>query len=722
MGFSLLPISVILIFALYYLKFTSSGLYTRVRQGFIFSLVTNAILVFAYNELFSPFNALNTTTAVIFWFVENVSLLALLFYWHKTGQVQIPELGTLKKVIGLAGLTKINKVIIILALLIYILPLLFLAIYPPPNNFDSHSYHLNRILYWVNDGNLDHFPSVHLQQLYLNVFAEYLALDTVLLSGSDRFSGIIQFGAFLGSLAGISLLAKRFGLKQNGQLLAAVFLLTLPISIFESTSTQVDYCACFFFISYVYFGFELLERKSLLTLTAFVLCLSFGGFSKYTIFIFGLSFTTYFAFRILFKYRIGYALKVLAFAVIILVATFAPFFRRNYLLFGHVMRPLRGTVFASEELPVDKYGLRYTLSGVIKNAGLNLGLPDTRYNQFVEGRIRDFHHAIGVDIDDLGLRLDRFSVKYSVHEDMVPNTIHFWLILASTLFLFFVPGKWEFKWLWICAVLGFVLFSTLMKFQSWSTRTQMPFFTMGSILVTYIYDQKLRWKSIYIIAPLLVLSTPFVYGNPSKELFSINYFTRKMLAHIPIAICETGGAQAELYEKELGAYYEFPGNQQCHPIRKWPGYNERRKVFALLEKVGYYDLDRSSSILTMDRGKAYFLSHPSNYDNFKPLLDHIEGDHKNVGVFFEKGNGFYHYWSAMAAKLDHPGKMQYIRFRKEFMRLENARKEFCYDYILSDDPTLLANFVPKANIDTIYTTQLFQLVKLKSKSCEKSLY
>jgi hypothetical protein len=605
---------------------------------------------------------------------------------------------------------------------VYMLPLLFLAVYPAPNNFDAHSYHLNRILFWVSNGNLDHFPTVHLQQLYLNVFAEYLALDTVLLAGSDRYTGLVQFGAFLGSIAGISLLAKRFGLRQDGQLLAAVVLLTLPISIFESTSTQVDYCACFFFISYVYFGFELLEKRSNFTLAAFILSLCFGGFAKYTIFIFALPFTLYFAVRILLQYRLVYATKVLVLAIVLLTVVFGPFFRRNYELFGHVMRPLRGTVFASEELPVDKYSPLYTLSGVIKNAGLNLGLPDTRYNQFVEGGIRSFHQFIGVDIDDLGLRIDPFSVKYSVHEDMIPNTIHFGLIILASLLLLFVAGRRDLKWLWICAVLGLVLFCTLMKFQLWSTRTQMPFFTMGAILVAYVYLEKLRGKAVWLMAPLMLLSTPFVYGNPSKELISINFSVRKLLAHIPIAICETGGAQAALYQRVLGEYYDFPGKDHCHPLKKWPGYNERSQVFDLLEQVGYYDEDRSSNILGMSRARAYFLSHPNNYANFRPLLDHIKGENKNVGIFFGKGNGFYHYWSAMASEIDNPGRMEYIRYCKEFAELKNAQKEFCYDYILSDDPELLSQFLPEDNIESVYTTQLFQLVKLKTRSCDRDLY
>lgn len=721
MGFILLPLSAILFFIIFFCISADSGSFTKARLAFIYSLLAHAVLIFGYNEIASAFDAVNPVTALSFWIAEVVAVSGILFYLHSREKIDLSLLGELGNVLRLRGWGRTNQVIFLLALIFYIIPLFFLTLYTPPNNFDSHMYHLNRILFWVYNQNLDHFPTRHLQQLYLNVFAEYLVLDTVLLSDSDQFAGLIQFGSFIGSVAGITLLCRHFKMQQNGQLVAAVFMLTLPIGIFESTSTQVDYCACFFFISFVLSGFKLLERRSVLTLSAFLLSLAFGGFAKYTIFIFAIPFTAFFAIRILFQYGFPYALRVLAIAVLLLATVFSPFFYRNYELFGHVMHPLRGTAFATEELPAEKHSPVYTLSGVIKNAGLNLGLPNTGFNRFVDQQIRDFHAQIGVEVDDQGQSADPFSVKYSVHEDMVPNTVHFWLILAATAALFFVKGRWDIKWLWICGVLGFVLFSTLMKFQLWSTRTQMPFFAMGGILVAYIYCEKLRWKPVYFVAPMLLLSSVFVYGNPSKELVSINYEARKALGHIPIAICETGGKQAELYRKYLGEYYQFPGDFNCHPLKKWPDYSERRKVFALLEKVGYYDSDRSSNILGMGRDRAYFLSHPDNYLNFKPLMAHIEKE-KNVGLFFDWHIGFYHFWSALSNDFSRPGKMEYIRYHKEFAILKNAQKEFCYDYILTDDPKLLAAFLPKANIDTIYTTQKYQLVKLKKTSCERTLF
>ena len=448
MSIFLLLISVFLLFIFFFLTSSEKGLYTRSRLSFVLSLIANGIIAFFYSELFSVFNAIGYTSAKIFWSVEVVLSGIFLWYLNKKGRISFANLRGIKQIVSLKGFGVSNKIMAWAGLLFFVLPLLFLTVYAPANNFDGHSYHLNRILFWVDHGNLDHFPTQHIFQLYLNVFAEYLVLQTFLLSASDHFSGLIQFGSFVGSLSVIGLLAKRFGMKPGSQLLATVLLLTLPIGIFESTSVQVDYVACFFFISYVYFGYSLLFKRTLPTLLAMLISLSLGGFTKYPVLIFAIPFTIYFAFRILIQYRFLYAVKVVLTAVVILVITFAPFFSRNYQLLGNVMSPPESSRLFAEKIPADKHSVLFMISGIIKNASLHLNIPSTAFNLSVENAIRNLHKKMGVDIDDPALRLDGFLVRYSVHEDMVPNTLHFILIILAGIAVFFVPGRQNLKWFW----------------------------------------------------------------------------------------------------------------------------------------------------------------------------------------------------------------------------------------------------------------------------------
>ena len=227
MSYLLLLLSFLIIFFLYYENNKGVGLYSNVRISLIFTLLSLSTLVFIYNEIASYFDLISSNTASIYWgFVLTISSVTFVYRlkqnffilnFHK-------DLTIIK--------TYPYKVSTILILCIILLPLLFLSVYVAPNNFDSHAYHMNRIVYWIASGNLNHYPTQHIQQLYLNVFAEYLVLDSILLAHTDHVAGLIQYTAFIGSLCTIGLLAKLLGMTIRGQYLATILLLTLPVFIF----------------------------------------------------------------------------------------------------------------------------------------------------------------------------------------------------------------------------------------------------------------------------------------------------------------------------------------------------------------------------------------------------------------------------------------------------------------------------------------------------------
>ena len=68
-------------------------------------------------------------------------------------------------------------------------------------------------------------------------------------------------------------------------------------------------------------------------------------------------------------------------------------------------------------------------------------MPSTAVNLSIEKAVRNLHDKMGVDIDDPALRLDGFQVGYSVHEDMVPNTFHFLLILVGRMSFLYRNAK-----------------------------------------------------------------------------------------------------------------------------------------------------------------------------------------------------------------------------------------------------------------------------------------
>jgi hypothetical protein len=691
--------------------------YTSLRLAFLYALLSHSGLVLIFTELASPLGLINRASVISFWLLADLVVIYLVL----TSQNRRHLGERLLYILRAKDLHFREKIGIYIAVLFLILPLFLLAIYSPPSNYDSHWYHLNRVLSWIWNGSVDHFPTIVLFQLYNNVFAEYILLHVFLIAGTDQFVNLVQFAAMLGSVVTVSLLAKMFSASYRGQLLTALVLLSLPIGILESTTTQNDYVSCFYFLCFVLFGYRLLIHKSNLELLFFITSLVLGCFTKYTIFFFSLPFVIYFGVQFLRKYGFRSSLSLLAGSLSGFLVVFSPFFRRNYRAFGELLSPAETSTLYTQKIPVDKYGIAYTLSNIVKNIGLQIGLPYAPYNNFMDSVVEKINSALGVNTNDPGLSLDAYRTRFSIQEDMAPNTVYMFMLVLSVLFIFSKSGNRNIKFFFGLTLLGFILFCTVFKFQLWSSRTQIPFLALGSVLITQASFIQLRPARL----PLLVLflfavSMPIVFGNSAKMIVPARYVAKKITAYIPSDICPNDTVQATVFKRTVSAYYDCTMSGGCYPKRKEFTYIERLRIFSKLDSIRYYDPEKENSVWTTSRTKAYFLNHLSDYENFRSLLDYPLPDMNHIGVFFRKIDGFYHYWCALNQRRTKPLDMAYIRYDKQLSGLDNPQKPYYYEYILTDDIDLLRQAVPAADIASVYGTGSLKLVRLTSPS--KTLY
>jgi 4-amino-4-deoxy-L-arabinose transferase-like glycosyltransferase len=115
----------------------------------------------------------------------------------------------------------------------------------PASNVDSLLYHMSRVVHWAQNHSLAHYPTVYAHQLLKPIWAEMAILDLRLLWGNDRVAALVQWFSMVGSLVGASWIAAVLGARLRGQLLAALFALSIPMGILQSTSTQNDYVVAF---------------------------------------------------------------------------------------------------------------------------------------------------------------------------------------------------------------------------------------------------------------------------------------------------------------------------------------------------------------------------------------------------------------------------------------------------------------------------------------------
>lgn len=129
----------------------------------------------------------------------------------------------------------------------YLLPitvLLFLvAIVYPPNNYDSLTYHMTRVAFWLQNQSVDFYETINPRQNGTCPGAEYLILTLQALTGSDRLANCVQTTAFAIIVVSITLITRYLKAPRAFRVPLAVVFCTAPSFVLQATTTQNDLCA-----------------------------------------------------------------------------------------------------------------------------------------------------------------------------------------------------------------------------------------------------------------------------------------------------------------------------------------------------------------------------------------------------------------------------------------------------------------------------------------------
>ena len=352
------------------------------------------------------------------------------------------------------------------------------AIVSPPNNWDSMSYHLARVMHWRQNLSVDFYPTHIGRQLHRAPFAEYAILNIHLLWGGDRFVNLAQWAAMLGSLAAVSLLSARFGAGRKSQLASALFAATLPIGILESSTTQNDYVCAFFVLCFVWLLYGLKRETPLRNYLAAGAAFGLAALTKPTAYLFMAPFGLWF---LLARLRGVGMLRNTFLGLCLAGALNAPHAARNVYLYGAPLGPGPGM----EDLQVESneaLGVKTLFSNIIRQTSLDANLPSAKAGASLEAMVRAVHRLFGIDPDSPkttvaaagGFRIPAFAA----FEDTAPNPLHL-LVIAS---IFLWPGFWRRGGLpalhAALALCGFVIFCFFIKWSPWSTRHHLVLFLL----------------------------------------------------------------------------------------------------------------------------------------------------------------------------------------------------------------------------------------------------
>ena len=412
-----------------------------------------------------------------------------------------------------------------------VIVLIFLSGYCyPPNNWDSMTYHMARIVHWVGNNSLDYFPTHIYRQLYQPPLMEYWVMQITVLMGDDSLAFIVQWGFYICSGLALVAILRLLGFQRPSVVVGLLLFMLLPAAILQASSTQNDLMALFFYLVALYFGIKL--SKSPQSSKYFVywglamgLCLQ----TKATGYIYLLPLILLIVIPLLLnswksKTIKSTLLRLVCGAGLVNVLN-GMTYMRNLQFNGSLMGSdsAERAIYFNQNWTLDVF-----FGNVLKNIGLHIG--PYPLNKWYAQILNLFEGVLC--INEKGVNYLDIAFKGApiapIHEDTAYNTLQW--VLIFLVFVWFIAMRWKGKalngdarWILILLLSSFATFVLVLKWQPWHGRLHFPFFAVGILLVGFISKESplfhritktfLPW--IYIVAFVVVV------GNYTRPLFSL---------------------------------------------------------------------------------------------------------------------------------------------------------------------------------------------------------
>jgi 4-amino-4-deoxy-L-arabinose transferase-like glycosyltransferase len=584
-------------------------------------------LLVVITEILSIFNLITFNGLVGSWTTAGVisALICLISFikGHPTLHVRF-------RVPGVPGF----ELILLLGVIFIIATVCLAALIAPPNPWDSMSYHMSRLCHWIQNHNVAHYPTHILRQLYMQPFAEFSIMHLQLLSGGDRFANLVQWFSMIGSLIGVSLIAKQLGADLSGQILSVVVCSTIPICILQGSSTQNDYAVAFWLVCFVYFLLLFRTQTKWIYSLATGASLGLALLTKGTAYIYAFPFVLWFLFSGFKRLRWRLWKPVLVIAILVLLINLGHSVR-NFELYGH---PLGGP---EEFKNVSNNGMSLPLlmSNIIRNISLHIGIPGWEVNALALKVVKYVHTMLGVSIHDPYTTYElssSFFITFSTDETYAGNLIHFILILASIIIFFLSGQRKNSRDLMnynIALLAAFLLFAFYVKWQPWGSRLHLPLFVLWSSVVAIVLSGINSFKGkriILVVIGIMLLCALigwFLYDYLIVKFVEANYkgltTNANLSLYLQVNICLLLGLLL-LYRYNLRVSYLI-GLILILTSTPWVFHNS------------YKNLIGEENIFNTCRTDQYFVAMPSFKDPYIKVVDHIKlKGYSDIGVILSE--------------------------------------------------------------------------------------
>ncbi len=299
------------------------------------------------------------------------------------------------------------------------------AILSPPNSWDAMQYHLPRVVHWIEHQRVAFYPTHELKQLHMTPGAELVLLHVHALWGGERLDNLVQWSAFVGSLVGVTAIARSLGAGRRGQVLAAVICATIPEGILGASGAKNDYVLSFWMVALAYYALRFRERASWLNAAGMGSGLGLAWLTKGAAY--ALAIPMVLALSILWSRPVKMAfVRRLPLVILLAVGLSAPHFARNYGLYGAPLGPgVEEKVFKYTN---DTISVPIVLSNVLRNVALHFRSEHRATNAATERWLARVLSWVGADPDDLRTNFFSFEKfrlpEFQVREGFAGNPRH----------------------------------------------------------------------------------------------------------------------------------------------------------------------------------------------------------------------------------------------------------------------------------------------------------
>ncbi len=389
------------------------------------------------------------------------------------------------------------------------------AVLAPQTSNDSIVFHLPRLEHWLQQGSVAFYPTTIQRQLWEAPFAEYAMLHLQALGGGPALVNLVQWAAALGAVVGITLITRKLGGGRRAQALAALVWLSAPMVLMQTAGTQTDIVVSFWCVVAAYSILEDLERRSTPTLLRLSAAVGLACLTKGTAYlVLGPAIIVWALLR--WRRARQPALRAFAVLTVVFLALNGTHLVRNQRWYGH---PL-GDVAERSMITNERIGVRITASNLLRDAGSNFVVPSETWGTRVHDTVVNLHRVIGIDASapESTFFRTRWRTEFFGEDLTAGNPVQVVLVGLALVALVALDRDRRRLLYGLSVVLGILAFATLVRWQPWVTRLELPFFAVASPIVA-MAATRFRDPVAWACALLCVaVATPWLLVNRQHPL------------------------------------------------------------------------------------------------------------------------------------------------------------------------------------------------------------